>query len=72
MGLARLLRELVDERVRPGQRGSATLGAAAQAAALGRGTRCGFLSRPSDGGVVTAGLYGRAKYGREVYGRRAQ
>jgi hypothetical protein len=67
MRLATLVREAVDQRIRPGQRGGTTLGGSLPEAALGRSARCVFLTRPGPGGVLQGGQYGRGRYGTGQY-----
>jgi hypothetical protein len=67
MRLATLVREAVDQRIRPGQRGGTTLGGSLPEATLGRCMRCVFLTRPGIGGPMPGGQYGRGRYGMGQY-----
>jgi hypothetical protein len=62
-----ILRAVVDQQTRPGQRGAATVGAGrAEEVESTAGTR--FLVTRRASGVVRTGLYGRGAYGQERYG----
>lgn len=62
-----ILRAVIDQQTRPGQRGTATVGSGrAEEGETTAGTR--FLVTKRSGGVVCYGVYGRGAYGRERYG----
>ena len=65
----RLTRGLVDQQIRPGQRGGATVVDREPEAEMMRATQACFTmcTRWPSGEVHTFGLYGRGKYGRERY-----
>lgn len=71
MGLASLVRQMVDQRVRPGQRGGTTVRSSLPEAELSRGTRTSFLNEwdPATGQARERGRYGRGRYGRQRYGQ---
>jgi hypothetical protein len=65
MRLAALVKEVVDQRVRPAQRGGATVAGRLPDGALDVGNRCVFLSgRP---GGLEGGRYSRGRYGKVSY-----
>lgn len=72
MGLASLVRQMVDQRLRPGQRGGTTVISGLPNAGLSRGTRTSFLNSwdAVGGQAVERGRYGRGRYARQRYGQR--
>ena len=71
MKLASLVRQMVDQRLRPGQRGGTTVRSSLPEAGLSRGTRTSFLNGwdATTGQAVERGRYGRGGYGRTRYGQ---
>ena len=67
MRLASLVREVVDQRVRPGQRGGATVAGSLPDREMGRRARCVLLTRDATGSVRAAGCYTRGRYGQAGY-----
>lgn len=65
MRLATLVRELVDQRVRPAQRGGATVVGRLPDGSLDHGHRCVFLSGRQGG--LEGGRYSRGRYGQVSY-----
>jgi hypothetical protein len=62
MDIVQVTRRIVDQQVRPGQRGATTLGEAKR-----RGAACFLVTTGADGSVHSFGTYGRGKYGEQRY-----
>lgn len=67
MRLASLVREVVDQRLRPAQRGAATVAGRQLEGGLEREGRMVLLSGRQSGASGEAGRYGRGRYAKVTY-----